>query len=707
MCIERLAVLAMVVLISSNCLAENSITLDSSLLLEESVQVYLDQHSKSPLTQPELFELGQLIPSHSIVESDLSKVDEVSTFFSFEQSLAVINRDSASELGKRSLTAGSLDSSEMYFRSMWLFSLLSEHWEKVGHAAKNIGALCHYQGNYPKAIAFYKRASDHFSVAQDSLWLGSTLNDLGLAYMEIGYYDLAVQNLISSVRITEATGDIKMLANILYNIGLVYQEQGDYKKALEHLEEAKNLYSELKFRVDVAGCEVLQAEVWIQLQEYDTARVLLENAKPLILDERGPNYKGQLYHALGKATEGLEDYQKAILYYKMALQFKGQGDDQEWLGQVLNSYAASLYFTAQYHLAEIYYDSAYALGVEAQSLTLLRNASLGLSEVNDSLGNTDQAFFWYKEYKTWEDKIFSIEKTRRIAEVQEKYETEKQEERYERLVKERDLKLKQKTSQLLIAVLGLTLVVFVGISLVYTIRRRRKKDQRVHKEEVNNLLTTQERKTLEAMLEGQEGERKRLAKELHDHFGNLLATARMKINQLEEEGNLPPAVNDLSLIVGQAFQDVRSLSHSLHVGLPDQFGLPSALEGLVKSINSGGTIMGSLSVSIDSHRMNLKQEIEVYRIVQELVSNVLKHANASKLSIGVNTFEDVINVTVEDNGQGMSSQAIQGQRTGMGLKSLTERVTAMQGEMGIDSRPGKGTLISIDLPIQKQTKVPV
>jgi len=268
---------------------------------------------------------------------------------------------------------------------------------------------------------------------------------------------------------------------------------------------------------------------------------------------------------------------------------------------------------------------------------------------------------------------------------------------------------KEAANKLVFIVLAIALFVLVLIFYFYFRQRlvltklKINEEKESRNKEVNQLMIQQQTKTLEAMVEGQEQERKRIAKELHDHFGSLMATVKVNLTTVAANKEITPEseqqMQHLAKLVDQACIDIRSLSHSMHVGISEAFGLVPALKDLTNSISQSGKIQVSFHSSNCAEKLDSTIEITAYRVIQELVSNVLKHAKATKLTIQLTCLEDIINIIVEDNGRGFDADFLMKNSQGMGLKSLQERITELHGEFEVDSRPEKGTTVIIDLPI--------
>ena len=232
-------------------------------------------------------------------------------------------------------------------------------------------------------------------------------------------------------------------------------------------------------------------------------------------------------------------------------------------------------------------------------------------------------------------------------------------------------------------------------------RQRLEKEKELHEKAVNELLQKNEITALHAMFEGQEKERDRVARDLHDRVGSMLGNVKMQMEVLEErmdtdqqerEGQYKKVYGLLVETVGE----VRRISHDMVAGTLARFGLEKALEGLCDSVRVTGRLAVELRVFGLENRLERGMEITVYRIVQELVGNALKHAKASELSIDVTRTPGRLSVIVSDNGVGFDTAV---PSEGMGLANVRKRVATIGGALTIDSTPGKGTTVSVECAV--------
>ncbi|HUK45291.1 MAG TPA: GAF domain-containing sensor histidine kinase [Gaiellaceae bacterium] len=203
------------------------------------------------------------------------------------------------------------------------------------------------------------------------------------------------------------------------------------------------------------------------------------------------------------------------------------------------------------------------------------------------------------------------------------------------------------------------------------------------------------RKAVQSLLEGQELERKRLARELHDETGQALASILLGLKSLEQQVG-PEPVATIRELVGSALDDVRRLTVELRPPALDDFGLAPALERLTSVVGerSGFEIQLSVRTPVG---LQGDQETAIYRIVQEALTNIVKHADASSVSIIVMSSGPTVRLVIEDDGTGFDPAGVR--EGALGLVGIRERVGLLGGRFEIDSKPGAGTTLLVELPV--------
>ena len=250
---------------------------------------------------------------------------------------------------------------------------------------------------------------------------------------------------------------------------------------------------------------------------------------------------------------------------------------------------------------------------------------------------------------------------------------------------------------------SIALLLGAGIAILLQKNTRKKRqlaeqEALLKQQSVDNLLKEQELVSIDAMIAGQEKERKKVAGELHDDLGSLMATIKLHFDNIEANKK-DPALQHAKKLLEEAYHKVRGMAHHKHSGVMSDQGLLPAIKKMASTISK----TGSLEVTVEDFglgdRMENSLELSIFRIIQELTANAIKHAAATQINIQLTQHEDNLNIIVADNGKGFDPSKVDKDKTGMGLTTIEKRIEHLEGNFTIDSILGKGTSILIDIPV--------
>lgn len=314
-----------------------------------------------------------------------------------------------------------------------------------------------------------------------------------------------------------------------------------------------------------------------------------------------------------------------------------------------------------------------------------------------NLGNELGGLRDYKTYLEDELKHNQAKKLQIISEFETKYQTAEKE---RQILEERE-KTRSNRNWLIAA----TLTLFFGLGLAVLLqknatkkRKLAEKETQLEQQKVETLLKEQELVSIDAMIAGQEKERQKVANELHDDLGSLMATVKLHFDNVKVDQK-DPALKSAQKLLDDAYQKIRGIAHTKNSGVMANLGLLPAVKKMAKTINETNALKLSVEDFGLNERMENSLELTIFRIVQELIANIIKHADASKASIQFTQHADNLNIIVEDNGNGFETSAIEHVSNGMGLGTIEKRIEHLEGNFTIDSIIGKGTSILIDIPI--------
>jgi signal transduction histidine kinase len=409
-----------------------------------------------------------------------------------------------------------------------------------------------------------------------------------------------------------------------------------------------------------------------------------------------------------------EDPLLAYIYYEKALHFYLRGDKENaarYYEKTASQSAHHPFLNTERFLsmikrakiaaeeqdptgAETFYGQAKSLLINSDTLRSNYYLNLYGAMILHDLNKNDSAYVLLMEAYKQEFHLDFRRNTLEINQLEVELETREKE--------NSNLRLREGRIWLITALLATGLIA-VAAYFAYVgqraTNRMQARDAQMAKEK---LLKEQELIVINSMLEGQEKERQRLANELHDDLGSLLTTLKFHFDAFRDKKNQPGSQPDelfdqTDKLLDEAYLKVRTIAHSRNAGVDPNEGLVPA----VKLFAAKVSLMNSLTIEVHDNgmdtRLNNPLEITAFRIIQELITNIVKHAKATAATIHLTQHESSINVMIEDNGVGFDLSSIK-QSAGMGLYSIQKRVEGLGGSVTIESTSKSGTTVIIELP---------
>jgi two-component system, NarL family, sensor kinase len=316
-------------------------------------------------------------------------------------------------------------------------------------------------------------------------------------------------------------------------------------------------------------------------------------------------------------------------------------------------------------------------------------------------GDYHKAFEYQTRYYSLKDSIFDLDKTRLISELTLKYEKEQDQAQILALEKDnlqKDLRLRKRTSQRnIFSFTGIIVITLILFFLLY-FRQKAIKDRIIAEQRIRQLEEEKKLMAAKSLVEGQEEERKRIAFELHDGLGVLLSATKLQFTSIRDTspGNIP-LIERATQLLEQASGDVRKISHNMMPGLLTKLGLFDALEDLFDNLKDNENLVVQCDIPEDLERLPENKEIMLYRIIQEMVNNTLKHAEAGNIRLQIRKSENNLYLQYSDDGKGFDYlQKLESQS--IGLISIQSRVDFLNGRLTVDTGPGNGTRYNLQIP---------
>ncbi len=248
------------------------------------------------------------------------------------------------------------------------------------------------------------------------------------------------------------------------------------------------------------------------------------------------------------------------------------------------------------------------------------------------------------------------------------------------------------------------------MTILYLLRRNFQHKQKLSQqqsvlleEKIKTIEKEQQISSLQSMINGQETERTRIAKDLHDGLGGIFSTVKMHFSTLRQN---TPVITENPLykktldLINNASDELRKVAHNMMPEVLMKVGLAEALQDFCNNISSGKLLKITLQTFGMEKRLGSATEIMLYRIIQELINNIIKHADATEALIQINREGNRLSLVIEDNGKGFDTKEAEEKRS-MGIATVKSRVDYLNGRLTIDSRKDIGTTVMIDLLINE------
>ncbi|OFY86055.1 MAG: hypothetical protein A3F72_19425 [Bacteroidetes bacterium RIFCSPLOWO2_12_FULL_35_15] len=561
-------------------------------------------------------------------------------------------------------------------------------------------------GNYDTAFYYGNFALQLAKQLNYSKGIADSYNNIGNMYFNQGNYDKSLENHFASLKIREEINDKQSIASSFNNIGSIYVVQNKYDKAMVHYSMALKIYEELK---DKSGMSTQLGNIGVIYFYQNNFRQALEYySKALkIEDELGNKIRtARLLGNIGLINFKQGNYHKVLKNYFKALAIFKAASSKYDITISYNNIGSAYKKLKQPLLAIEFYSKALVLAKEIGSKEDIKEAYQNLSEIYANMEDYKNAYEYYQDYSKIKDSIFSEKSDRDIMELQIKYETERKEKEIKLLDNENKIKTLQISEQQQQLFNNRILLgsLLAGIILIIVISRLLISRNRIRQKEIlkTELLKQQEQRT-KIIIETQEQERKRIAQDLHDGIGQTLAGIKINLTNITNKTNFiseeyQKNVHQTIKSLDDAYKEVRALSHFMMPKSLKESGLADAIDDLLDKTLKSSTIKYIFEKD-NTIRVEENTEIGLYRVFQELLNNILKHANASEIIVHLHKTNRQIVLMVEDNGIGINQS---NKKTGIGLSNMETRVHTLNGTFVISAGAHRGTLAVVRIPVIQQ-----
>lgn len=577
--------------------------------------------------------------------------------------------------------------------------------------AFNEEGLCNfYAGDYKRAIVCFDSTAMIWK-NKNPLNYARALNRKGNAQMYNSEYYNSLLTFFESLVIAQKINDQQHVSRVLNNIGLVYESIGDWNNAIFYGKKSLKIKADLKDSLGVAKSYGNIGNVFFNIGMIDSCIYYQRLSLKIYLVLKNEAGISNVFGAIGNCfrEKGMSD--SSITYLTKAASISSQLGNAENNAAILNNLGLSFLQKGDLKQAYNYASKSARYVPQITDKEFLHEHYLLMYQYFKKVNDVPQAFGYLEKLNAVNDSLF----TQRINIQSEKMSVEyeyKQKNLKDSLVFEEQLHASEKkatasTNRFIIASLLLLLTASVAAVWFNRVNLLEKKNTVAQQ---NVLMQAQQIKELEnekkllashAILKGQEDERSRLAKDLHDGLGGLLSGIKHSIINMKEKfilTNDHVSIFEKSLnMIDTSIKELRRVAQNMMPEALAKFGLEEALNDYCATVSTASAQVNFQSFGENSE-IKSAPEIIVYRIIQELVNNSLKHAFASEIIVQLIKGEGWVRINVEDNGKGFDVDRLK-EATGSGWSNIKSRVDYLNGSIDIKSEIGSGTTVSIELKI--------
>lgn len=563
--------------------------------------------------------------------------------------------------------------------------------DSATHAFLNLylGANAYEESHYDSAIFYLTLCSQSAKRQKNDTLSIKALNLIGDALSDQGENPKALKVYQEALSIAERIGNRGIQARIIKNIGVLYVSWQKLTEAKIHYDSALVIANEIKDPLLIADCINNIGIVYEISKNYPKAIAMYEQALKYYQQVGKKESIAMVFSNLAIAYKYSGNVAKSIEFNVKALAIAKELNDKWKEAAMLNNIGSAYLKINNAYKGYEFASQSVAISQEIGAKEILQIALTTQSEAAFALGNYKEATLILQRMIVVKDSFINLESTRQVAELQTKFETAKKEQK----IQQQKFDLQTKNYQL-----GgvLALSIFASV-LAYQYYRKQKLKQ--EKETQQKLLKQQEEAT-KAVLNAEETERRRIAAELHDGVGQLMTAARMNLEAATKDiQDVKPEfllkLDKVAWLVDEGCKEVRMVSHSMMPNALLKKGLGSALQDFIQKMDQS---VIKTSLHIEGLHQRLPQEVEsiLYRVIQECITNVIKHSGASQLDIVLLKEDNYLDITIEDNGKGVNLSEV---TQGIGIQNLQARVKYLKGMLDIDTAPGQGCFIGIHIPL--------
>jgi signal transduction histidine kinase/Tfp pilus assembly protein PilF len=552
------------------------------------------------------------------------------------------------------------------------------------------------KGDYQKAINYIGEGLSIDERLDNKPMIAAEYRKLATIHDRLNQIDKAISCFDKSIEISSSIGDEKNEAETLYQLGMLYLRKNRNKSGIQAIEKVLSIARKIGHQKLIANCLGSTGEFHLQYGDADKAIEAVTQSLEVCRQIGTPQYFEAGLCRLGMMQMKVGEYDKAEASLLEALEMSKQLEDKYHTAFDLMVLGDLKREQKMYREADAYYAQSVEKCLELRNYNILSVIYDKLYQLHRS-NNPALSLEWLEKGILVNDSLYNLEKHNQIAAFQVEYETEKKEMQITTLQEEKRLMVWLGIAGGAVLLLVLALAAFFFLWR-WTVQKKHlvESQKELAEQQIKQLEQEKQLIATQAVLDGEVQECIRLARDLHDGLGGILAVAKYNLIDIRKTLVMNAAEAerfDQSIgLLNDSMSEMRRVAHHLMPEALSRFGLKSAIGDFCDTLPAVQFVWFGNESKLDA-----KLEEVIYRIIYELIGNALKHSGASHIFIQVIQEPNRIAFTVQDDGGGFDPETV---AAGMGLSNIRIRVASFGGIINMDSKAGEGTETNIEFPLK-------
>jgi len=560
-------------------------------------------------------------------------------------------------------------------------------------------AVYHAMADYEKALGYIFKSLEIADKNKDIFQKADSYRALFNTYYNLGQHENAIKYALYSIHLSDSIHDTANLSITYGNLTRLYNELDQFEKAIHYGEIGIAEGKKYQNTKGLLICLNNTALAYRNLNQNAKAEKLYKSQLELALKENFPRSASKaminlcMLYAQTTDKANLKNYTQMFNEYVKSNKDVRLSPIDKGFKHMINGY--NFLFQNQFQQADQEFDEGIILATDDEDPYHLSDFYLLKTKLNYAQQNYAKAEWYNQKYDSVQQLINKDELSEYALDLEKKYETQKKEQKI--LLQSDQLR----SRRILITVLMLSIVGLLLTAFVYY--RYYKQKQIIQQQRISQLETEKHLTATESVIKGEEQERTRLAKDLHDGLGGMLSGIKYSLGNMKNNLVMTPE-NAMDFersidMLNSSIKEMRRVAHNMMPEALVRFGLDTALRDFCSDINqTGGMKITYQSYGLGQTVIEQSKSITIYRIVQELVNNALKHSGGHEMLVQLSLADEKLSITVEDDGKGFDVAGLENVK-GIGWSNIKNRVEFLKGNLDIHSSENNGTSVLIEFLI--------